>query len=301
MIRRWYQYFGMANPWNVSSVRICLLVMLSLGGLAAGSSATAQTPVSEDMQTSAVSLPRPDTSPSVCPILATKVDPIIRQPTFETGDWGIIVASLESGEWLYSHHADHYFIPASNIKLLTTAAALKALWFPSTELWTAFYDWVYVTNQDSNNRYADALLRRLGGAESAAKALDDLGITIEDYRQVDGSGLSRRNIAKPTVFIETLMAMTDLPEHHVFYHSLPVAGYSGTLKNRFHNTSSEGIVRAKTGTLRGVRALSGYMEHPSQGTLVFSIMVNQEGQSGWTMLNAIDQIVVAISDIEDCH
>ncbi|MEM9216423.1 MAG: D-alanyl-D-alanine carboxypeptidase [Cyanobacteria bacterium P01_F01_bin.150] len=236
-----------------------------------------------------------------CPALTTKIDPIINQPTFIDGDWGIIVSSLDSGKRLYSHHANHYFIPASNIKLLTTAAALRTLQFPTAELLTAFYDWIYVTNQESNNRYADALLRRLGGTESAATSLESLGINKDDFRQVDGSGLSRQNMAKPSVFIETLIAMTTVPERDIFYYSLPVAGHSGTLKNRFHDTSAQGIVRAKTGTLRGVRALSGYMDHPTQGTLVFSILVNQPGQSGWTMLNAIDQIVVAISEMQTCN
>lgn len=235
-----------------------------------------------------------------CPALDQTVDPIIQHPTFTEAEWGILVASLDHNEWLYEHNADNYFIPASNIKLLTTAAALKDLRFPTFDLLNALYDWVYETNQQSNNSYADALLRRLGGPDAVATTLTSLGINTDDYRQVDGSGLSRSNIAKPTVFIETLAAMTAVPEQDIFYNSLPVAGYSGTLKNRFKGTSAQGIVRAKTGTLRGVRALSGYMEHPTQGTLAFSILLNQPGQSGWTMVNAIDQVVLAIAETPYC-
>ena len=293
----------MAQFRYFSSAFKCALLLLSLGGTASIPPAVAQiTPQSLENAASPPLLPASsnDNENKVCSALATKIAPIIRQPTFEGGNWGIIVASLDSGEWLYSHQSDDYFIPASNIKLLTTAAALNTLQFSTTELLTAFYDWIYVTNQDSNNRYADALLRRLGGAESVVTALEPLGIDTTDYRQVDGSGLSRQNIAKPTVFIETLTAMKTVPERDIFYYSLPVAGYSGTLKNRFHDTTAQGIVRAKTGTLRGVRALSGYMDHPTQGELVFSILVNQPGQSGWAMLNAIDEIVVAMSDTEQC-
>ena len=303
MIRRWFQCLGMSSSWSLAPTRICLLLLLSLGWFTSGPSAVAQgrSQALEKTENSSLTLDLSTRETKGCTALATQIDSIIRQPTFDNGDWGIIVTSLDSEEWLYSHHPDHYFIPASNVKLLTTAAALNALQFSTAELLAAFYDWIYVTNQDSNNRYADALLRRLGGAESVATTLEPLGVSTEDYRQVDGSGLSRQNIAKPSVFIDTLTAMTSVPERDIFYYSLPVAGYSGTLKNRFHDTSAQGIVRAKTGTLRGVRALSGYMDHPTQGQLVFSIMVNQSGQSGWRMLSAIDQIVVAISETEQCE
>ena len=51
-------------------------------------------------------------------------------------------------------------------------------------------------------------------------------------------------------------------------------GESGTLKNRFVNTSAQGIVQAKTGTLSSASALSGYMEHSEFPLVVFSIIVN---------------------------
>lgn len=308
MIRHWYHYLelGMSKYRYLAPVRFCLLMMLGFGWASSTPAAVAQvSPASASLPTTEVATVgwpvQPTHAPQQCTALSTKIDSIIHQPTFADADWGVVVSPLNGEEWLYSYHPDQYFIPASNVKLLTTAAALNTLQFPTAELVTAFYDWIYVTNQESNNRYADALLRRLGGAESAANSLETLGIDSDDFRQVDGSGLSRENIAKPSVFIETLTAMMTVPERDIFYYSLPVAGYSGTLKNRFRDTSAQGIVRAKTGTLRGVRALSGYMTHPTQGDLVFSILVNQPGQSGWTMLNAIDQIVVAVSETDTCE
>ncbi|NET11172.1 MAG: D-alanyl-D-alanine carboxypeptidase, partial [Symploca sp. SIO2B6] len=98
--------------------------------------------------------------------LTTAIAPIMNQSTFAEGTWGIVIASLSTGEWLYSHNANQYFVPASNIKLLTTAAALTRLEFPTSDLLTAFYDWVGVTNRTSNNRYAEALFRRVGGTET---------------------------------------------------------------------------------------------------------------------------------------
>ena len=59
-------------------------------------------------------------------------------------------------------------------------------------------------------------------------------------------------------------------------------------------------MRAKTGTLRGVRALSGYVESPTYGPLIFSILINQPGQSGSVMLRAIDQMVLQMAQVSPC-
>ncbi len=60
------------------------------------------------------------------------------------------------------------------------------------------------------------------------------------------------------------------------------------------------MVHAKTGTLRGVRALSGYMDHPEYGVLVFSILVNQPNQPGSSLVRAIDEIVLRLNMINSC-
>jgi len=232
--------------------------------------------------------------------MQTAVDGVIQQPTFAGASWGVVMESLDTGENLYSHNENGYLIPASNVKLLTTAAALQTLRFNSDSDWAAFHNWINITNRDSNNGYADSLLRRLGGPEVVRAALTPLGVDPNSFRQVDGSGLSRYNMAKPQTFVSILRGMDASPGRYIFYRSLPIAGQSGTLRNRFLNTSVQGKVRAKTGTLRGVRALSGYLEHPRRGTLVFSIMVNQPGQSGTTMLRAIDQMVLSLMAVEDC-
>lgn len=228
------------------------------------------------------------------------IDGVIQRPTFASASWGVVMESLDGREKLYSHNENLYFIPASNIKLLTTAAALQTLQFNSVSDQAAFQNWINITNRDSNNGYADSLLRRLGGPDVVRTALAPLGVDPNSFRQVDGSGLSRYNMAKPRTFTSILRGMEASPGRYVFYDSLPIAGQSGTLRNRFQGTRVQGRVRAKTGTLRGVRALSGYLEHPRRGTLLFSIMVNQPGQSGSVMLQAIDQMVLSLMAVEDC-
>jgi D-alanyl-D-alanine carboxypeptidase/D-alanyl-D-alanine-endopeptidase (penicillin-binding protein 4) len=210
-------------------------------------------------------------------------------------NWGILVESLADRTLIYSHNADKYFIPASNNKIFTTAAALQRLSPNAPIRSTSVKQWVTVTNLRSNNYYADTLLRYIGGAQAAKSALTQLGIDPNGFRQADGSGLSRKNVATPRSLVETLRAMYYAPASNVFQASLPVAGVSGTLRSRLRQTPAQGIVYAKTGTLRGVRALSGYMNHPRYGLLVFSILANDGSQSGTALVRAIDKIVLQVS------
>lgn len=236
-----------------------------------------------------------------CPAqLESGIGRIIDTSTFSGSQWGVLVEDLPAGTTLYSHNADGFLIPASNIKLLTTAAALQIYAAEGQNQLGNVEQWVNVINRQSDNDYADALLDRIGGPTAASQALLALGINPSDYRQVDGSGLSRSNLVKPSAFIALLESMRLANGSDIFYNSLPVAGISGTLRDRFHNTSVEGKVHAKTGTLRGVKALSGYLEHPDYETLAFSIVVNQPGQSGQVLTNAIDRIVLLLNQLQRC-
>lgn len=59
--------------------------------------------------------------------LSERIDAYIDQPQFARADWGIAVRSLDTGETLYARNADRLFVPASNVKLFTTALALAKL------------------------------------------------------------------------------------------------------------------------------------------------------------------------------
>jgi len=59
--------------------------------------------------------------------LAPRINVILGEPGIARGYWGIQVVSLNTGEVLYSLNADKLFIPASNTKLFTTAAALALI------------------------------------------------------------------------------------------------------------------------------------------------------------------------------
>lgn len=229
------------------------------------------------------------------------IDSIIQRPELSRGKWAILVQSL-GGTNIYSLNPDSYMVPASNMKLLVTAAALQKLDLNGQIRSTSIRDWIKVTNLRSDNAYANVLLRYLGGSQSVEQALTNLGIDANGYRLRDGSGLSRNNLATPRTLVSTLRSMYHARGNDVFFASLPVAGISGTLKNRLRHTTAEGSVRAKTGTLRGVKALSGYVEHSEYGILVFSIITNQPTDLlSYSVVRAVDEIVLQLSTFKSCQ
>lgn len=172
------------------------------------------------------------------------------------------------------------------------------------------------TNRESNNLYAEVLLRLLGkvtdkmpqqqedtdeiGLKELKTALTQLGVNPNSYILADGSGLSRHNLISPEALVQTLRFMANSPAASIYRQSLPIAGESGTLKNRLSSTPNRVILQAKTGTLSGVSALSGYIEVPDYEPLVFSIIVNQSGLSAASMRSATDEIVLLLNRLRRC-
>jgi len=191
-------------------------------------------------------------------LIGANIDKVISQAP---NQWGILIESLDRQTVIYSHNADRYFIPASNTKLFTTAAALQAMNPETTIQKKSLRDWVNITNQRSNNFYAETLFRFIGGAKNVTAILAQLGINPSGFRLADGSGLS----------------------------------------HRMRQTAATGTVYAKTGTLTGVRALSGYLEHPNQGPMLFSIIVNNQRVSGQALVKAIDTIVLQMTQSRSCQ
>ncbi len=247
-------------------------------------------------------IPAPELhSPGICfDSIAPVISNITQRPGLNQGKWAILVQTL-GGTNIYSLNPDSYMVPASNMKILVTAAALQKLDLNGQIHSTSLGDWIKVTNLRSNNAYANILLSYLGGSQSVQQALTTLGIDANGYRLMDGSGLSHNNLATPRTLVSTLGVMYNARGNDVFLASLPVAGISGTLKNRLRQTTAQGMVKAKTGTLRGVKALSGYVEHPEYGTLVFSIITNQSiDQPTAPVVQAIDDIVLDLSTFTNC-
>jgi D-alanyl-D-alanine carboxypeptidase/D-alanyl-D-alanine-endopeptidase (penicillin-binding protein 4) len=90
----------------------------------------------------------------------------------------------------------------------------------------------------------------------------------------EGSGLSRGCLVTAAASVQLLTYMGHHRCRDAFVDALPIAGVDGTLSNRFKETAAAGNARAKTGTLRHVNAISGYVTSAAGEKLVFSVMLN---------------------------
>jgi len=167
----------------------------------------------------------------------------------------------------------------------------------------------FITNQRSDNFYAEAMFRMLGkkkkGSADYAKcavaetdALRRLRLDTENgISIVDGSGLSRKNLVSPAFFCDFLKAMLDTPVCESFVNSLPQPG-KGTQAGRMQGEAAASRVYYKSGSMDGVRCYSGYVV-PSDGgkedTIVFSIMVNNYTGPSYKILSQIDKLIALIA------
>jgi D-alanyl-D-alanine carboxypeptidase/D-alanyl-D-alanine-endopeptidase (penicillin-binding protein 4) len=123
-----------------------------------------------------------------------------------------------------------------------------------------------LANSDSHNFTAEVLLR--SGADSwdlpeavrrESLWLSQQDLPMEGVRVADGSGLDRANRVTSRFLTALLLRMDQHPYGRAYVSSMAIAGRRGTLKNLFVGTPLAGRVFAKTGTLTGVRSISGQL------------------------------------------
>ena len=141
-------------------------------------------------------------------------------------------------------------------------------------------------NKDSNNVMARQILLSIGakqlgapgtpqkGAQAIGQWLESRGLPFPELRLENGSGLSRIEQITPRHMGEMLVDAYNSPYRNDLMTSMAVLGVDGTLKNRMKNSSLAGRGRFKTGTLRDVRALAGYLQASDGQTYVISILHN---------------------------
>jgi D-alanyl-D-alanine carboxypeptidase/D-alanyl-D-alanine-endopeptidase (penicillin-binding protein 4) len=113
------------------------------------------------------------------------------------------------------------------------------------------------------------------GLAQLPEILTRAGIADDSVRLEEGSGLSRTNRVTPAATAALLRFMANHPHQKAWKESLPLGGVDGTLKHRFKTGRAHRKVRAKTGSLRGVHALGGYVTTASGEELIFAIYANQ--------------------------
>jgi D-alanyl-D-alanine carboxypeptidase/D-alanyl-D-alanine-endopeptidase (penicillin-binding protein 4) len=114
----------------------------------------------------------------------------------------------------------------------------------------------------------------------------------------DGSGLSAHNRQTTAGQVLLLRAADGSGSGASFRESLPLGCRDGTLRKRYCGTAAEGRVSAKTGTLSGVRVLSGYTTTASGRDVWFSFQLTGV-KEGAKALAAIDRAVVVLAGSTD--
>ncbi|GAA2262044.1 D-alanyl-D-alanine carboxypeptidase/D-alanyl-D-alanine-endopeptidase [Streptomyces amakusaensis] len=161
----------------------------------------------------------------------------------------------------------------------------------------------------SNNMHAEALTKTIGyekagrgswgaGLAAIGDHLRAQGLATGTLRQVDGSGLGRMNVVPAEQFARLLLAVRAAPWYADWYAALPVAcgpdrATGGTLRTRMCGTPAALNTRAKTGSLTGASALSGYVKDAGGRELVYSIVLNNYLTS--SVKSVEDAIVVTLA------
>ncbi len=164
---------------------------------------------------------------------------------------------------------------------------------------------IRLTNKISQNLHAEMFLREVGrkefGTASTAAGLfverDFLrtaGIADGDVVLSDASGLSPQDLVTPRSVVTLLRYAQTQPWGEDFASTLPVAGVDGTLENRFNSGPATGLMRAKTGAIDNVRAISGYATSRRAESLVFCIIDNDNPQHGIDATVTLDSIAAAM-------
>lgn len=165
-------------------------------------------------------------------------------------------------------------------------------------------------NKESDNLNAEMIVYAIALKDSGAPAsadnglaaikrfIDTVGLNSDDFSIADGSGASHYNLVSAELLLYALKYMyyerQDLFD--LFYNSLAIAGVDGTLKKRMKNIPVEGNVHAKTGTLKGVSNLSGYVTSKTGHLIAFSILIQNFVDEYSTARSFQDRICMLLAE-----
>jgi D-alanyl-D-alanine carboxypeptidase/D-alanyl-D-alanine-endopeptidase (penicillin-binding protein 4) len=194
-------------------------------------------------------------------------------------------------------------VPTSSVKHGKAGKSAKQLGVVQSPPLVQITDWML---QESDNTIAELVGRQVALAAGKPATFDDtseamldklkeMGLPSDEGDLYDASGLSRHDGISPTLLTQTLAlaASGQHPELTGLFDGLPVAGWSGTLTNRFGapagNKVGQGVVRAKTGSLSGVNTMSGDLVTKDGRLLVFAIMASG-GANASEAKQALDKV-----------
>ena len=146
-----------------------------------------------------------------------------------------------------------------------------------------------MVNHESHNLFAETIIKTMGKVatgegsfEGGARAVQsfaakEAGIEAVQIKAVDGSGLSKSNRTSAGALVGLLRQVAKSDNWDAFVSTLPEAGRS---LRRMYGTPAARNLRAKTGTIDGVSALTGIVTTRDGETLLFSILSNELRSTG---------------------
>jgi serine-type D-Ala-D-Ala carboxypeptidase/endopeptidase (penicillin-binding protein 4) len=135
------------------------------------------------------------------------------------------------------------------------------------------------------------------GGEAVFALLHRAGIDAHGLAVADGSGLSRDNACTASQLAELLAYEYSQPTGAMLKASLATAGVDGSLRKRLKN--SDARVHAKTGTMKGIRALAGYVDGESGSRYAFAVMFNGYKGSSAPYKEIQDRFCRVLADAAD--
>ncbi len=148
------------------------------------------------------------------------------------------------------------------------------------------YSIMYEVNKKSNNYLAEMVFKIIGGnyrkyevtaksaREKIMQVLDSNYIPHKGFMLNDGCGLSRRNLVTADGLSKLLIMNRKKKWGKAFDSTFAIAGVDGTLRKRMLTTSAENNLRGKTGTLRNVSSLAGYVGTKNRDEFIFAFIFN---------------------------
>lgn len=164
-----------------------------------------------------------------------------------------------------------------------------------------------ITNKYSHNTFAEAIfknigLRRLGigsfysGSSAITSILKSRNIDTDGIQIADGCGLSRSNALSASFLCDYFGYIYKTAFFKSYYETLAEAGESGTLRKLFKNKKGEYTIRAKSGTMQGVKAYGGYAKNSKGEMLSFAIIVNNFSAKSTEIRDIVEKLMAAIAE-----
>jgi len=141
-------------------------------------------------------------------------------------------------------------------------------------------------NRESDNFYAEMLLKNLASVEYGVPGSTELGLkVVKEFMKSSGfdttavmlrdaSGMAPATLLRTSELNQFLYDIQSKPYFEYYLNSLSVGSVNGTLRYRFHNNSVSDNFLGKTGFLSGVRSLSGYLDTRNGERLIVTIATN---------------------------